>query len=268
MRRSSTGDATVRKPLRTSWASALAGPTPRAQLLAPAPPRRPDPHLPRQGRGSGRLAALRDVFIGDRPASVEDAYHRAAPVYDGLRWLWLRLGAASAERALLEAAADAIRPEAHVLDAGAGTGQLARRLQRENPDTHFTLLDISATMLARAADVPGRHLLGSLTALPFRDQQFDLIVSGWVMETLDEPGQALEELARVLCRGGRIVYCFCSRPSDRWRLRTSALTRRTIERRFAGSFRDQDPPIPSGCRETHRFSSRRELATTIVLEKR
>jgi ubiquinone/menaquinone biosynthesis C-methylase UbiE len=218
-------------------------------------------------RRSSRLAALDAVFSGAEPVGVEEAYRRAAPVYDGFRWLWLRLGAAGAERALLRAASEAIRRDARVLDAGAGTGQVARRLHGINPDAQFTLLDISAAMLGRAIDVPGRHVVGSVTELPFPDEAFDLVVSGWVLETLDDPARALEEFARVLAPGGRIVYCFCSRPSDGRRRRTRALTRRTVERRFAGSFRAADPAVPGSCRRVDRFRAH-DLATTIVLEKR
>lgn len=238
------------------------------ELLPSGAMRPPGLRRSRQRCGGGRLAALGAVFAGDRAASAEEAYRRAAPVYDGFRWLWLRLGAAGAERALLQAAGDAIRPGAQVLDAGAGTGQLARRLHASNPEAHFTLLDISAPMLARAADVPGRHVLGSVTELPFPDRQFDVIVSGWVVETLETPARALEEFARVLAPGGRVVYSFCSRPSKPWRRRTSALTRRTVERRFAGSFCGGDPPVPGGCRQVDRFRARAELATTITLERR
>jgi ubiquinone/menaquinone biosynthesis C-methylase UbiE len=214
-----------------------------------------------------RLAALRAVFASDEAVGVEEAYRRAAPVYDGFRWLWLRLGAAGAEQALLRAAVGAIRPGVRVLDAGAGTGQLARRLHGTHPEAQYTLLDISPAMLLRATDVPGRHVLGSVTELPFPDEEFDLVVSGWVLETLHDPARAIAEFARVVAPGGRVVCCFCSRPSD-GRRRARALTRRTVERRFAGSFRSVDPPIPASCRQVDRFRADDGLATTIVLEKR
>jgi ubiquinone/menaquinone biosynthesis C-methylase UbiE len=255
-------------PAHSSLVPASVGPVVSGKPLLPGALRLAGRPRGRETRRGGRLAALAAVFSGDEAVSAEEAYRRAAPVYDGFRWLWLRLGAASAERALLQAAADAIRPDARVLDAGAGTGQLARRLHRSHPDAHFTLLDISAAMLARAADVPGRRVLGSVTELPFPDRQFDVIVSGWVLETLERPARALEEFARVLAPGGRIVYSFCSRPSDGWRRGTMALTRRTVERRFAGSFRGLDPAIPRNCRQVDRFRGRAELATTITLERR
>lgn len=225
------------------------------------------PRRPMHERGPSRLAALAELLSGGEATSVEAAYRRAAPVYDGFRWLWLRVGAAGAERALLGAAAQRIRPGAEVLDAGAGTGQLARRLHGANPAAHFTLLDISAAMLARARDVPGRHVIGSVTELPFPDQRFDLVVSGWVLETVDDPARAVEEFARVLAPGGRIVYCFCSRPSHAWRRRAATPTRRIVERWFAGSFRELDPAVPNGCRQIHRVRARADLATTVVLER-
>lgn len=47
--------------------------------------------------------------------------------------------------------------------------------------------------------------LCSVAALPFRDATFDLVVSEYVWEHLDDPDGAFRETARVLRSGGRIV---------------------------------------------------------------
>jgi len=83
------------KAPRTSLTTASVGPTFSEEMLSPGV-RLPGLPRPSQVRGAGRLAALRNVFAGDRPGSGEEAYGRAAPGYDGLRWLWLHLGSATA----------------------------------------------------------------------------------------------------------------------------------------------------------------------------
>lgn len=45
----------------------------------------------------------------------------------------------------------------------------------------------------------------SATALPFRDATFDVILLSEVLEHVDEPGQAISEIARVLKPGGRLL---------------------------------------------------------------
>jgi ubiquinone/menaquinone biosynthesis C-methylase UbiE len=47
--------------------------------------------------------------------------------------------------------------------------------------------------------------LASLSELPFPDQRFDMAVSEWVFEHLDDPAAAFRELSRVLKPGGKLV---------------------------------------------------------------
>jgi len=47
--------------------------------------------------------------------------------------------------------------------------------------------------------------LSSLDSLPFNEGSFDLIVSEYVFEHLEEPDKAFEEMCRVLRPGGRLV---------------------------------------------------------------
>src|SRR4051812_40006557 len=47
--------------------------------------------------------------------------------------------------------------------------------------------------------------LGDLADLPFAEQSFDLIVSEYVVEHLEEPAQVFQEFGRVLKPGGRAL---------------------------------------------------------------
>src|SRR3954454_6693236 len=77
---------------------------------------------------------LRDALGGQPPASVQEAYARAARCYAPLHWCWLRLAGGSAERALLAAIAAHAPAHGDVLDAGCGTGRFSARVLDVRPD--------------------------------------------------------------------------------------------------------------------------------------
>ncbi len=143
---------------------------------------------------------------------VAALYDRAADRYEHVRDLWLRLAGARAEQGLLEDLRRALHPGVTVLDAGCGTGALARQVLAIEPTAQLTLLDLSPGMLAKASDVPGEHLLGSVADLPFPDASFDIVVSGWVIETVPDPIAAVREYLRVINARGSVLYTFCSLP--------------------------------------------------------
>ena len=111
------------------------------------------------------LAGARGSLGGPRPASTEEAYDRAAPIYGAVHWCWLRLAGGSAERELLEQIAARSAHDGDVLDAGCGPGRLARRISRLRPDARLTMIDISTEMLSLARDVPGERVCASAISL-------------------------------------------------------------------------------------------------------
>jgi ubiquinone/menaquinone biosynthesis C-methylase UbiE len=97
-----------------------------------------------------------------------------------------------------------------ILDAGCGNGRYLRFLLRgADPDAQLHGFDLSQGMLQRAyqrlrTDRPSL-LVADLTRLPYRNETFDAIVSGWVLEHLQDPAVGLRELARVLVPGGKLL---------------------------------------------------------------
>ncbi len=81
------------------------------------------------------------------------------------------------------------------LDVGAGRGYLQDVVE------DYTGLDISATA-RRYFHKP--FVLGSATAMPFPDREFDVVWSIWTLEHIPNPEQALREIRRVLKDEGLI----------------------------------------------------------------
>ncbi len=163
--------------------------------------------------------------------------------------------------------AEILRPGQRVLDAGAGTGAIARQVVALEPAARLTLLDLTPAMLAQAADVPGDKVQGSVLGLPFADETFDLVVSGWVIDTVPEPVHAVSEYLRVITPAGYVMYAFCSLPNG-WLSRAgSALLRAAVGHGFAGKFLPESGTPWHDCERSRRERFHGGLSTLVVLRK-
>lgn len=103
---------------------------------------------------------------------------------------------------------------ARVLDAGCGTGLLLERIAQRSACA--VGLDLSAGMAQIALKRRLPVVRGTLTALPFAAESFDLVCSFKVLAHVREREQALAELLRVTRRGGHLVLEFYNRNSLRY----------------------------------------------------
>lgn len=112
------------------------------------------------------------------------------------------------------------RPGEHWLDAGCGTGTIARCLAQQG--CRVTAVDGSARMIAAAERAttteagfpPVRFLeVEDVVRLPFADAAFDAVVCSSVLEYVESPPQVLSELARVLRPAGRLIVSVPNRPA-------------------------------------------------------
>lgn len=208
-----------------------------------------------------------DLLLTPAPDGAQAVYDRVADQYDGFRALWLNLAGASVEQAMFDDLAAILRPGDRILDAGCGTGALSRRVHALQPTTRLTMLDLSPAMLAHAADIPGDRLVGSVLDLPFPDDTFDVVMSGWVIETVPDAMRAVREYLRVLAPDGYILYTFCSLPNG-WLSRAgTALLRAVVENRFAGHFLPPEDTPWHDCDRSRRLRSHGGLTSLIVLRK-
>jgi ubiquinone/menaquinone biosynthesis C-methylase UbiE len=91
------------------------------------------------------------------------------------------------------------------LDAGSGTGRLARILADYGHDV--TAVDASPPMLRRAKEkrVPARCIVGDLRRLPLKNDSVDLAGCALALTHVEELSVPIAELARVVRPGGRVL---------------------------------------------------------------
>ncbi|MGD0475473.1 MAG: class I SAM-dependent methyltransferase [Candidatus Velthaea sp.] len=126
----------------------------------------------------------------------------AAWNYDGL------LGYVSRQRFALVRSLLSERRAGKLLEVGYGSGvffpELAKHAdQLYGADIHQQTAEVTA-VLAQAG-VDAQLVTASAEALPFPDAMFDAIVAVSAFEFFPDAGRAINELARVLAPGGRII---------------------------------------------------------------
>jgi len=149
---------------------------------------------------------------GEKSRYVQDIFTRIAPRYDLMNRL-MTAGQDARWRAEVIRRAG-LHPQASLLDLGTGTGDLARAALVQQPTAHVTAADFTFEMM-RAGRQP-TDAFGWANAdalrLPFPDQSFDAVVSGFLMRNVVDSVAALREQYRILKPGGRIVILDTTRP--------------------------------------------------------
>jgi len=118
---------------------------------------------------------------------------------------------------------------ASVLEAGCGIGTDGVRFAAAGAD--YTGLDFSPTALSLAQHrfemegLPGRFVSGSVSLLPLRDDQFDLVFSHGVIHHVDDTKAAVREFARVLKPGGTALIMLYHRQSLNYHVSIMVLRR-------------------------------------------
>lgn len=102
--------------------------------------------------------------------------------------------------AALTASLPADRPEA-VLEVGVGEAEVTKIVADRHPGITVAGIDLPDPELARSwRDKPVAGSFADIAALPFADDQFDLILGIEVLEHVNDPEAALREIERVARR--------------------------------------------------------------------
>jgi demethylmenaquinone methyltransferase/2-methoxy-6-polyprenyl-1,4-benzoquinol methylase len=104
-----------------------------------------------------------------------------------------------------------------VLDLATGTGDIAHLLH--DTGARVVGLDVTHRMIElargkRAGQGSPRFLVGDMMALPFPPGSFDMVTTGYGLRNVPDLAGALDEIARVLVPGGRLLSLDFNRPSN------------------------------------------------------
>ncbi len=166
-------------------------------------------------------------------AEAHEYYSRTSEVYDEYLPVAFELFNAN-EDAIRDQLTDLLRltPGQRVLDLTAGTGKDSLVIAEKLKTGEVWLSDITRKMLEVAAnrlrhvDLVREFAIADACALPFKDATFDAAFSFTGLGSFQDVPKGGREMARVVRRGGRVVFCEKSVPP--W-LRDSEYGRILIE---------------------------------------
>jgi demethylmenaquinone methyltransferase/2-methoxy-6-polyprenyl-1,4-benzoquinol methylase len=116
-----------------------------------------------------------------------------------------------------------VRQGERALDLAAGTGDIAFAVAASGATT--IALDLTPRMLQLAREKSavrqgnGGHatvafITGDMGSLPFRSRSFDLVTTGYGLRNVADLNGAIDEIARVLKPGGRLLSLDFNRPEN------------------------------------------------------
>ena len=149
--------------------------------------------------GQKRAAYVQNMF--SRIAGRYDLMNRLMTAGQDIRW----------RKQVIRRAQ--LKNDSCLLDIGTGTGDLAREALAQYPQSKVIAADFTLEMM-RVGQKNGALDFSSADtlSLPFEDETFDALVSGFLMRNVVDLPQALQEQYRVLKKGGRVVILDTTRP--------------------------------------------------------
>jgi demethylmenaquinone methyltransferase/2-methoxy-6-polyprenyl-1,4-benzoquinol methylase len=148
-------------------------------------------------------------------------------------------------------ALSALTPDDRVLDLACGTGDILFRAAETarvavGLDVTFRMLQLAAakrSLLRRSAGDAGATaplVTGDMLALPFPSASFTVVTTGYGLRNVPDIAQAIDEIARVLRPGGRLLSLDFNRPAQPL-LRAAYLSYLTIVGSALGFVLHRDP---------------------------
>ena len=163
---------------------------------------------------------FKEVDEKDKSTHVGGVFSSVAENYDimndamslGMHRLWKKI--------LVELAA--ISEKDVILDIASGTGDIAKLISREYPQTEIYMTDINMDMLAEGRDrsinesfYENCHFCQlSGEVMPFDDETFDVITIGFGLRNFTNKEAGLKEMRRCLKKDGRLLVLEFSKPTN------------------------------------------------------
>lgn len=152
----------------------------------------------------------------ERARYVQEMFSQIAPRYDLMNRLMTFAQDVRWRRQVIRRAR--LQPGSWLLDLGTGTGDLAREALRQRPNCRVVAADFTLPMMilgqSRFAQPAPDWSAADAQRLPFPDEIFDAVVSGFLMRNVTDLAHSLGEQYRVLKPGGRIVALDTTPPQD------------------------------------------------------
>jgi demethylmenaquinone methyltransferase/2-methoxy-6-polyprenyl-1,4-benzoquinol methylase len=152
----------------------------------------------------------------ERSVFVNRMFARIAPTYDLMNRLMALGQDQSWRRRLLEACA--LPPHGSLLDIGTGTGDIAYTAMQQQPGVRAIGSDFTYEMMAagvgKVAGLTLPFVQADTFALPFPDNTFDAVVSGFLVRNVVDRVAAFREMARVTKSGGRVACLEIAPPTN------------------------------------------------------
>lgn len=152
----------------------------------------------------------------DKAQQVQQMFGRIAKRYDLMNYLMTAGQDTRWRREVIRNSK--LDKNGQLLDLGAGTGDLAREALNQVPGCKVTAADFTLEMmLVGKSRSPGEELnwtAADALCLPFRQDTFDAVVSGFLLRNVADIISSLREQLRVLKPGGYIAVLDTTRPAQ------------------------------------------------------
>ncbi len=147
------------------------------------------------------------------PQKVRAMFGRIAPNYDRMNRVMTLAQDLRWRREVIQYAA--LPEKGRLLDLGAGTGDLAFEAFRQVPTAQIFAADFTLPMMQigrKRKPTPIVWCAVDALDLPFADESFDAVVSGFLLRNVINLERSLQEQYRILKSGGRVVCLDTTQP--------------------------------------------------------
>jgi len=142
---------------------------------------------------------------------VKEVFRRIAPKYDFMNRLMTGGFDHRWKEEVVKLAQ--IQDNDRILDLGAGTGDLAKTVNHVHQNPRVVAADFSFEMMsAGRTNMELPFVQADALSLPFADDTFNCVVSGYLLRNVSHLDQALSEIFRVIKRDGRFVVLDTTKP--------------------------------------------------------